>query len=1066
MIKKLIATLTLVLIVVASAFAQDHQVTGTVTDSAGEPVIGASVLIGGTKDGTFTDVDGNYSLTVAPDAVLTVSSIGFQTQEVPVGGRSLINITLNDDSQALEGTIVVAFGTAKKDAYTGSAAVVKSDDIARSQQSNAAQALVGKVAGVQLTNTSGQPGSSPSIRIRGFSSLNAGNDPLWVVDGMPYSGDLGNINPSDIESMTVLKDAASNSLYGARGANGVVIVTTKKAKSRNAVVTLDAKWGVNSRATQDYEYIKDPAQFYELQYNALRNYYLSSGFTATEAHAKANSVVAGSADDGGLGYQVFNVPDGQEFIGINGKVNPAATLGRRLVYKGQEYWLQPDDWTAAAFRNSLRQEYNANVAGSTDKTSILASFGYLNDEGIAYNSDMERYTARARFDYDATSWLKIGVNANYSHFRYNSITDSGSSASSGNVFAYSSTMGPIYPLYIRDGQGNILTDANGNLRYDYGNGDNVGMQRSLFPNGNALSDSRLNKSESEGNAFNGTGYFDIKFLKDFKFTFNAGVSLDETRSTAVMNPYYGQFASEKGIVSKGHSRQLDLNLQQILNYTKQLGEHNINVMLGHEYYQSKYYNLSASKSNMLTQANDELAGAIVDRQSADSYRSDYYNEGFFTRAQYDYGNRWFFSGSFRRDASSRFHPKHRWGNFWSLGGAWVLNRENFMASTSDWLDILKLKASVGSQGNDNIGNFRYTNVYSIENANGNVSTVFNSKGAENITWETNTNINLGLEFGFLRGLISGGLEGFIRNTTDMLLAFPVAPSMGYSSYYANVGDMRNAGVELELNIAPVRTENVNWNINLNLTHLQNKITMLPEERKTKKAEGYEGFVSGSTFYAEGLPMYTFYMKKYAGVSDDGRSMWYMDKTDESGNTELTTTTDYTSATDYICGNPIPDLYGGFGTDISFYGFDFSIAFNYQIGGLAYDSGYAESMYSPANKSTGMNWHKDILKAWTSENHTDIPRLQYEDQNQNGSSDRFLTDASYLNLQNINFGYTIPAKFTRKMKIEKIRLYLACENVWYWSRRQGFDPRYSYSGSTSQATYSPVRTISGGLTIQF
>lgn len=402
MIRKFIATLTLALTAVTASFAQDHQVTGTVTDQDGEPVIGASVLIGGTKDGTFTDVDGNYSLTVAPDAVLTVSSIGFQTLEVPVGGRSLINITLNEDSQTLEGTIVVAFGTAKKDAYTGSAAVVKSEDISRSQQSNAAQALVGKVAGVQLTNTSGQPGSSPSIRIRGFSSLNAGNDPLWVVDGMPYSGDLGNINPADIESMTVLKDAASNSLYGARGANGVVMVTTKRAKAKNAVVTLDAKWGVNSRATQDYEYIKDPAQFYELQYNALRNYYLSTGLTATEAHAKANSVVAGSTDDGGLGYQVFNVPEGQEFIGINGKVNPEATLGRRLVYKGQEYWLQPDDWTAAAFRNSLRQEYNASVAGSTDKTSILASFGYLNNEGIAYNSDMERYTARARFDYDAT----------------------------------------------------------------------------------------------------------------------------------------------------------------------------------------------------------------------------------------------------------------------------------------------------------------------------------------------------------------------------------------------------------------------------------------------------------------------------------------------------------------------------------------------------------------------------------------------------------------------------------------------------------------------------------------
>lgn len=1067
MSKKFYATLALLLAVSAAVFAQNHEVKGIVTDQTGEPIIGASVLVSGTKDGTFTDVDGNYSLAVSPDATLSVSSIGFQTLEIPVGGRSLINITLTEDSQALEGTIVVAFGTAKKDAYTGSAAVIKSDDIARSQQSNAAQALVGKVAGVQLTNTSGQPGSSPSIRIRGFSSLNAGNDPLWVVDGMPYSGDLGNINPSDIESMTVLKDAASNSLYGARGANGVVMITTKKAKSKNAVVTLDAKWGVNSRATQDYEYIKDPAQYYEVHYNALRNYYLSTGMTETEAHAKANSVVAGSIDDGGLGYQVFNVPDGQEFIGINGKVNPNATLGRSLVYRGQEYLLQPDNWVDAAFRNSLRQEYNASVAGNTDKSSILASFGYLNNEGIAYNSDMERYTARARFDYDATSWLKMGVNANYSHFRYNSITDSGSSSSSGNVFAYSSTIAPIYPLYIRDAQGNILTDANGNLRYDYGNGDNVGMQRAIFPNGNALSDSRLNKSESEGNAFNGTGYFDITFLKDFKFTFNGGISLDETRTTSVMNPFYGQFASEKGIVSKSHSRQIDLNLQQILNYTKQIGEHNVNAMIGHEYYQSKIYNLSASKSNMLTQDNDELAGAIVDRQSANSYRSDYYNEGFFARAQYDYLNRYFFSASFRRDASSRFHPKHRWGNFWSVGGAWVMNRENFMASTYNWLDILKLKASVGSQGNDNIGNFRYTNVYSIENANGNVSTVFNSKGAENITWETNTNINLGLEFGFLQGLVSGGFECFIRNTTDMLLAFPVAPSMGYSSYYANVGDMQNAGVELELNVAPVRTDNVLWNINLNLTHLRNRITMLPEERKTKKTEGYEGFVSGSAYYAEGLPMYTFFMKKYAGVSEDGRSQWYMDQTDENGNvTGQTVTTEYTSATDYICGNPIPDLYGGFGTDISFYGFDFSIAFNYQIGGLAYDSGYAESMYSPANKSTGMNWHKDILKAWTATNNSDIPRLQYEDQNQNATSDRFLTDASYLNLQNINFGYTIPAKLTRKMKIEKIRVYLACENVWYWSRRQGFDPRYSYTGSTSQATYSPVRTVSGGLTVQF
>ena len=615
----------------------------------------------------------------------------------------------------------------------------------------------------------------------------------------------------------------------------------------------------------------------------------------------------------------------------------------------------------------------------------------------------------------------------------------------------------------------IMYNEDGIKLYDYGNGDNAGMERSLFPNSNALSDSRLNKQEAEGNAFNGTGYIDVTFLKDFKFTFNAGVSLDETRSTSVTNPWFGQFASEKGMVSKGHQRNFDLNLQQILNYTKQIGHHNLNVMLGHESYQNRIYLLSASKSNMLTQDNDELAGAIIDKQGAGSYRREYNNEGYFARVMYDYAGKYFASASYRRDASSRFHPDHRWGNFWSLGGAWIISKENFMESTYEWLDNLKLKASIGSQGNDNIGNFRYTNTYTIENANGKVSTVFNAKGSENITWETNSNFNAGVEFSFLRGTVSGGVEYFLRKTTDMLLSFPVAPSLGYSSYYANVGDMRNSGVEIELNFTPIRREHIQWDINLNMTHLRNKITMLPSERRTKQVDGYSGYVSGSTFFGEGLPMYTFYMRKYAGVSDEGLSMWYMDETDDKGNPtgKRVTTTEYAKASDYLCGDPIPDLYGGFGTSVNFRGFDLSVAFTYQIGGLAYDSGYAAAMYSPANKTTGMNWHKDMLDAWSADNtSSNIPRLQYEDKDQNGMSDRFLMDASYLNLQNINFGYTLPSNFTKKVGIEKVRVYLACENVWYWSKRQGFDPRYSYSGATSQATYSPVRTISGGINIQF
>ena len=1066
MLKKLLFTLSVTLSLCLASFAQQVQVTGTVKDNAGNPVAGATILVEGTTNGTTSNADGSYSISAASDATLLVSFIGYQSQKHAIAGKTRIDIVLKEDSQAIDDVIVVAFGTAKKEAFTGSAAVIKSDDIAKSQQSNVAQALAGKVAGVQLTNTSGQPGQSPEIRVRGFSSLNAGNGPLWIVDGMPYSGDLNNLNPNDIESMTVLKDAASNALYGARGANGVVMITTKKAKSKEAVISFDAKWGVNSRAVKDYEYITDPAQFYEVHYDALKRYYLDSGYSEIQAHSLANQNLTASANDGGLGYMVYTLPEGQEFIGINGKVNPQATLGRRVVYEGEEYYIQPDNWTDAAFRHSLRQEYNISISGSGEKTSVYASAGYLDNQGIAYNSDMQRFTSRLKVDYQAKKWLKMGANLNYSRFNYDQIDDGGASNSSGNVFAYTTTVGPIYPLYIRDGNGNIRYTEDGIMMYDYGR--NAGMERSIFTDSNALSDSRLDTSNAEGNAFNGTTYFDITFLKDFKFTFNAGVTLDETRSTSIMNPYFGQYKGEKGLIGKGHSRQFEYNTQQILNYTKQFGAHNLNVMVGHEYYNARSYSLSASKSHMLTQENDELSGAVIDKQSAGSSRSEYNNEGYFARVMYDYSSKYFFSASFRRDASSRFHPDHRWGNFWSLGGAWILSREDFMAGTQEWLDNLKVKASIGSQGNDNIGNFQYTNTYTIENANGEVSTVFNSKGSENITWETNSNFNAGVEFSFLRGMVTGGVEYFLRKTTDMLLSFPVPPSQGYSSYYANVGDMRNSGIEIELNYTPIRTDKIVWDINLNMTHLRNKITMLPQERRNKVVEGYGGYVDGTTFFGEGLPMYTFYMKKYAGVSSEGESMWYMDETDADGNViGRTTTTEYAKASDYLCGDPIPDLYGGFGTSLSCYGFDLSVAFTYQIGGLAYDSGYAAAMYSPANKSTGMNWHKDILNAWTPENSSsNIPRLQYEDQNQNGLSDRFLMNASYLNLQNINLGYTLPAKLSQKLGIDRIRIYLACENVYYWSKRQGFDPRYSYSGSTSQATYSPVRTISGGINLQF
>ena len=1064
MIRKLALSLVAVLSVAAMAVAQNKQVSGRVSGEDGTPIVGATVLVeGSTTSGTSTNIAGEFTLRAPVNGNLVISFIGYESQTVAVNGQTNLTVVLKEDTKSIDDVIVVAFGEAKKEAFTGSAGIVKSDDIAKVQTSNVAQALAGQVAGVQLSNSTGAPGSAPSIRIRGFSSISAGQEPLFVVDGAPYEGDLNNINPNDIESMTVLKDAASNALYGARGANGVIMITTKRAKGRDAVVTVDAKWGVNSRATKDYDYITDPGQYYETHYRSLYSKFIADGLTASDAMVQANTQLV-SSGDGGLGYNIFTVPSGQYLIGSNGRLNPAATLGRMVNYNGQDYWITPDDWNDEAYKSSFRQEYNVSISGATDRSNFFASFGYLNNKGIVEGSDMYRYTARLKADFQAKKWLKVGANASYANFDWNSLDADGEGDSTANIFAFTSTVAPIYPVYVRDGQGNIMYDQYGIKMYDYGNGMNAGLKRPVLANANALLDSQLNPNNSNGNAFSGSAFADITLYEGLKVTLNVGMNLDETRYSSMLNRFYGQFASQGGILQKQHTRSFSYNLQQLINYSKTFADvHTIDVMAGHEYYNYSQAVLVGTRSNIFLDGNDELANALIDG-STTSYTGEYNNEGYFGRVQYDYDERIFVSGSYRRDASSRFHPDHRWGNFWSAGAAWLINRESWF--NAKWVDMLKIKASIGSQGNDNIGAYRYTHNYQIVNSASKPGVIFTAQGNENITWETNTNFNVGAEFEFFKGRLSGSFDYFYRKTTDMLFSFPVAPSMGYSSYYANVGDMRNSGIELNLNAVLLNKKNVQWNFGLNLTHYKNKILRLPEERKTATTvEGYEGFASGSYFFAEGQSLHSFYMPKYAGVKPDtGESMWYY--TDpETGAVGMTTT--YQQATYYVCDNAIADLYGGFNTSIAFFGVDVSASFTYQIGGKAYDSGYAYSMASPVGTSVGMNIHKDILNAWTPENpESNIPRMQYNDRYTVAASDRFLVDASYLNIQNIQVGYTFPKKWTSKFGVHSLRVYLACDNVFYWSYRDGFDPRYSFTGATNNATYSPIRTISGGITVQF
>ena len=1063
-----------------TAWAQS-AITGTVVSAADkQPVIGATVKVKGASQGTVTDVNGKFSINVQAGKTLVFSYIGMQTKEA--AAKNNMYVELGSDETQLDEVIVVAFGTAKKSAFTGSAKVINSDKLAQSQVTSVTSALAGAVPGVTLTSSNGGPDQSPTIRIRGFGSLNAGKDPLIIVDGAPYSGDMNTLNPNDVESMTVLKDAASSALYGARGANGVIIITTKQAKKgQDAVVTFDAKWGANTRALQHYDVISSPAQYYEMQYEALKNYYVNRGASPEQAWMTANGLLTGAPDQGGLGYNIWTIPQGQYLIGTDGRLNPNATLG----YVSGDYFLTPDDWEDVGTRTGLRQEYNMSINGSSERSNFYMSLGYLDNEGIALNSDFKRLSARLRGDYQVKNWFKVGGNLSYVRFDSNSLGNNGSSSSSGNVWAFTTQMAPIYPAYVRNADGSIKIDDNGFKVMDYGNGMNANCDRPFIQDANPIMDVMLNTRNYEGNASTGGAFADITFMPGLVLSLKGSYNLDETRGTYVYNKYYGQFDSTGGTVSKYHQRSYSYNLQQLLNYTTTIGKYNnLNVMLGHEYYNSSLSYLSASKSKMFSDDNKELAGAVVDSKSAYSYKSEYNNEGWFGRIQYDYDQRIFGSASYRRDASSRFHSDNRWGSFWSLGGAWILSKENWFESS--WVDMLKVKASIGSQGNDNIGSYRYTDQYVINNSDGEVGTSFYLKGNKDITWETQTNFNAGIEFELFKRL-TGSVEYYYRKTTDMLMSYSTAPSIGYTSYYANVGDMYNTGIEFDFKYNIIRNKNVNWDVTLNLGTIKNRVSKLDDEHKnssyyTADGKKVDGYTDGSFFIAEGQSIYTWRIKDYAGVDQEtGEAMWYKNvfETDADGN-EIKddngekiwkgreTTKEYSEADYYLTEKTtVPKVQGGFGTQVRFYGFDLSINCSFQLGGKGYDSSYAQFMAAPTNQNGGYNFHKDLLDSWTVDNPSaTIPRFQYDDLYFSSSSTRFLTSSDYLNIDNINLGYTLPSSLTKKFQVNSLRLYVACENVGYFSKRKGFDPRQGYSGSANATTYSPMRTISGGITVQF
>ena len=1076
--KRLLLLLAVCTACISGVWAQAQTVTGKVVDaSTGEPIVGASVVVQGTSTGSITSLDGDFTVECAQGAKLVISFIGLETKVVDA--KDGVVVELAENTSALDEVMVVAFGTTTKKSFTGSASVVKSEDIQKRQSSNVTSTLAGTVAGVQSSSSTGQPGELSDIRIRGIGSMNASNKPLYVIDGMPADDDLvASISNSDIESVTVLKDAASNALYGARGANGVVLITTKRGTTRDAKITVEGKWGNNQRALPNYNVMTSPAMYYEKFYEAMYMSQIANGDAAAHAYANRNLL---DHTNGGLGYLVYTIPAGQNLVGTNFKLNPQATLG----YNDGEHFYTPDNWFNELFNTgNLRQEYNLNVSGSSDKFNYYASFSYLDDSGLMENSDYSRFTTRVAVDYQAKKWLKLNTSMAYAHSDQHYPDDQENSGSSGNLFYVSNFMAPIYPLYIRDAEGNIMKDHNGFTMYDYGDATEANFVRAFMNQSNPASAIELNKRLLKNDMFNGNFTLAAELYDGLKATAKVSVGYVGVRYQSTLNPYYGQFANMGGQAQVEADRMFTLNQQYLLTYVKDFGAHSVDVLAGYEAYNYTTSYVYGVKTKLFNPDMAEVDNAILSPNTGSA--TDYYaTQGILAQAKYDYDNKYYVSASYRRDGSSRFAPGHRWGNFWSVGAAWDIKSEPWMDAV-DEINLLKLKLSYGVQGNDNIGGYYpYADQYTLSENNGTFATTLSYKGNDDITWETSHNLNGGLDFSFFDERLNGTIEGYWRRTVDMLYYKPVRPSLGYSTLPINIGSLSNAGVELELSGDVIKTKNVTWNIYANVSYNKNKILELDPSL------GGE-WISGNYIYREGEAMDQFYIREYAGVNPDtGAPQWWMDQEkveedadgnplkDENGNPkyvldadgnpviEKVTTESWSNATQYAQGDLLPKVYGGFGTSVNAYGVDFSIAFNYQLGGKLYDYTYAALMHSGYSRA-GQNWHVDILNSWTPENtETDVPRVNTADQYTTSVSDRFLVSSNYLSLQNITLGYTLPSKWTKKLHIEKLRVYAVADNVALCAARQGLDPRTAFNTTVeTSSVYSPIRSVSGGISVTF
>lgn len=1024
--------------VLHAATANDIRVSGTVV-SEGEPLPGASVLVKGTHSGTVTDVDGRYSITVPSDGTLVFSFIGLKSQEQKVGGRTVINVDLLPDSEQLDEVMVVAYATAKKYSFTGAASTVKGDEIARMQTSNVSRALEGTVPGLQASAASGQPGTDAEIRIRGIGSINASSAPLYVVDGLPFDGSINSINPEDIASITVLKDAASAALYGSRGANGVIIITTKQGHTDSkTTVSVKASFGGSNRAVRDYDRI-GTNQYFELYWEALRNQYALSTdkYTPETAAAQASKDLVGKLMGGGPNPYGTSYP---QPVGTDGKLLSGATP------------LWNVDWQDAMEQQALRTEIGLNVSGGGQTNQYFFSAGYLNDKGIALESGYERFNLRSNITSEITKWLRGSVNMSYAHSMQNYPVSSDTKTS--NVINAGRLMAGFYPIYEMNADGTYKHDSEGQLIYDFGSYRPSGS----MANWNLPATLPNDKSERMKDELSARTFLEATIIEGLKFKTSFNFDLVNYNALDYTNPKIGPAVNTGGGASREYTRTFSWTWNNIVTYDKTIGEHHFNILAGEEAYSYRYDVLQAARSNMAVPDMPELAvGSLV--TAGNGYRIDYSLLGYLLNAQYDYRGKYFFSASYRRDGSSRFAPETRWGNFWSVGASWRIDKEDFMLSATDWLSALTLKASYGAQGNDNLGTYYASSgLYSIVSQAGENALVSDRLATPGLKWETNLNFNVGVDFSLFNNRFSGSFDFFQRRSKDLLYSRPLATSLGYTSVDENIGALKNTGFEVDLKGTVISTRDFTWRLGVNLTHYKNVVTDLPLKDMP---------ITGVTRLKVGRSVYDFYLREWAGVNpDNGDPLWYQDVKDAQGNvTGRTTTNDYAKADYYyVDKSSLPKVYGGFNTAFTYKGFELSAIFAYSIGGYIVDRDI--TMLWSNGSSTGRAWSTEMLKRWTPENrYTDVPALKTVSNSWNANSTRNLFNNSYLRMKNITLSYNFPQPVIKKISLSSLQLFVKADNLLTVSGNQGLDPEQGITGLTYYR-YPAMRSISGGINVSF